>query len=368
MHAINKHTMIIGTAVALFASACGSDPSVSTPTPAPTIAASAASSTEVEPTVAESTATSQVVEGNESTYATKTFELPFDVAVPSWLPAEPSDEQSNFVTWNASTVERAVRFLIPVNVYPPSGGGTVPPPKDYLTYLLSQTDHGAHFTDVTKTTVGGRPATIVTATVDNSLDGSLGCPNEGMAASDCFGLQPDFILRIAVVDTGDKPLLIWLRNNVGAADNHTNETESFTHMLTSLHFSDRAVQAPAAPIATPLDGTYRWTITSDDALAHGTPGDETPENLATLPWVFTITMNNGTVQLKHHDAQGDQNDGDGRYTVDGDRIVFAWHFAAATETFTYSVDDNGTLHLDPQLPMDSGDQFVMTTNPWEKIA
>ena len=43
---------------------------------------------------------------------------------------------------------------------------------------LQQTDHGAHFADTTTTTVGGRPATIVTATVDDSLDGSLGCPSQ----------------------------------------------------------------------------------------------------------------------------------------------------------------------------------------------
>jgi len=34
-----------------------------------------------------------------------------------------------------------------------------------------------------------------------------------MAAPDCFGLQPDLVLRIAVVDVGDKALLIWLRND-----------------------------------------------------------------------------------------------------------------------------------------------------------
>ena len=139
-------------------------------------------------------------------------------------------------------------------------------------------------------------------------------------------------------------------------------------MLASVRFSDRAVQTPAAPIATPIDGTYQWTITSDDALAHGTPGDKTPENLATFPWDFTITMNAGTLQLKHHDSGGDQDDGVGKYSVEGDHLVFVWLGVSAPETFTYSVDPDGTLHLVPQLPMDTGDQFVMTTNPWEKVA
>ena len=108
----------------------------------------------------------------------KAFNLPFDVTVPGWLDATPSVEQPNFVTWQSPTVDRAVRFLIPVNVYPPGGTGPTSPPPDYLHYLLAQTDHGAHFADQTQTTVGGKPATIVTATVDNSLDGSLGCPDK----------------------------------------------------------------------------------------------------------------------------------------------------------------------------------------------
>lgn len=123
----------------------------------------------------------------------------------------------------------------------------------------------------------------------------------------------------------------------------------------------------ASEASKPIDGTYRWTITSDDALAHGTPGDKTPENLATFPWVFTITMNHGTMHLEHREREGVLDDGGGTYTVVGDQIAFTWQISGSTETFTYSVDDDGTLHLDAHLPMNPGDQFVTATNPWEKI-
>ncbi len=39
-----------------------------------------------------------------------------------------------------------------------------------------------------------------------------------MFAADCFGLQPDFILRIAVIDTDAGPLLVWVRDIRGADD------------------------------------------------------------------------------------------------------------------------------------------------------
>ena len=361
MRATSKHTMILGIAVALVATACGSAPQTSTKTPTPTVP------TSVETPLVASTSTIEVTE-DASTYDTKTFNRPFDVTVPTWAQqATPNDEQPNFVTWLASDSDRAVRFLIPVNVYPPGGTGTTPPPKDYLAYLLSQTDHGAHFTDTTQTTVGGRPATIVTATTDNSLDGSLGCPTLAMAADNCFGLQPDYVLRLAVIDTGDKTLLVWLRNRI---DDSTTEIESFEKMLTSVQFSDRAVQAPAATttaplVATSLDGTYRWTITKDDALAHGLASDKKPENLATMPWVFTMTMNDGTWALGNRDDQGAQEHDGGTYTVDGDQVVFNWN--GDLLTFAFNVDGDGTLHLDPQPPMNPGDQFVWGTEPWTKI-
>jgi hypothetical protein len=379
MRSINRHSMVLGLAVAFIATACGSDPKTSQPpgaTAAPTATTTTATTTTtvattaVETTIAATT-TAQADDGAETAYATKAFNLPFDVNVPAWLPAAPTEEQPNFVTWvtwGASDIDRAVRVLIPVNVHPPGGGDTIPPPEDYLAYLLGQADHGAHFTDTTNTTVGGRPATIVTATVDDSLDGSLGCPEEESAAADCFGLKPEVVLRIAVIDTGDKTLLIWLRNN---ADNPTIETEPFEQMLTTIRFSDRPVEAPApppVPVATPLDGTYRCTITKEDALAHGTPNDKKPEILATFPWVFTSTLKDGTTHLELHDSDGDHDLGVGTYTVNGDQITYAWQDGSPSLTYTFSVDDDGTLHLlVPVGPMDPESVFVGTTKPWDKI-
>jgi hypothetical protein len=139
------------------------------------------------------------------------------------------------VTWEAGSVDRALRVLVPVSVYPPGGTGRTPPPADFLGYLLAQREHGAEFSDITETTVDGRPATIVTATVADHLDGSLGCPDEQLPAPDCFGLQPELILRIAVIDTGEQTLLAWVRDTRGDGST-APEYESFMEMLATLRF------------------------------------------------------------------------------------------------------------------------------------
>ena len=76
---------------------------------------------------------------------------------------------------------------------------------------------------------------MMTATTPTSLDGSLGCQEEAMLAEDCFGLQPDLILRIAVIDTDAGPLLIWVRD-IRGADDRELEYESFDDMLASVQF------------------------------------------------------------------------------------------------------------------------------------
>jgi hypothetical protein len=126
-----------------------------------------------------------------------------------------------------------------------------------------------------------------------------------------------------------------------------------------------AAGSDTAPTA--LDGTYRWTLTKDDALTKGLPGDRTPEILATFPSTFTMTMDAGTWQLASQGPHGDSNPdaGHGSYTVKGDHIVF--HEAAEQFDYTYTVDSDGTLHLVAQPPINPGPAWIFATNPWTKI-
>ena len=105
MRARNKYSMVLGLAVALVATACGSDPQTSEPTDAAAEAPTreTTATTEVEttagPTTVQSTAPDDAGGATDATYASTTFEVPFDVTVPAWLPAAPSIEQPDFVTW-----------------------------------------------------------------------------------------------------------------------------------------------------------------------------------------------------------------------------------------------------------------------------
>lgn len=86
----------------------------------------------------------------------------------------------------------------------------------------------------------GHPATLTTATstADGDLEffaGTLGCPDP---ASDqiesCFGIRPDFLLRLAVIPVGKTTLLAWARTSKA----HPDEAffAMFERMLNSVRF------------------------------------------------------------------------------------------------------------------------------------
>ena len=107
--------------------------------------------------------------------------------MPDWLKPLPDEDSTNFVTFLSSDGSRAVRILAPVEVYPPGSNVAVAPPNDFLGYVLGQADSGVQFTDRTDTTIDSHPATVVTATTDVPLDGSVGCPESGIPADTCYG-------------------------------------------------------------------------------------------------------------------------------------------------------------------------------------
>ena len=186
---------------------------------------------------------SDVTAAAPATYSSTSFVVPFEVTLPDWVAPEAAVAEPNFVTWEGTDSDRGIRFLAPVNLYPPGSTTTAPLPDDYVSYLMSQTDHGATFSDVVETTIDGLPATVVTATTDQSIDGGLGCQADGLTAEDCFGLQPDLSLRLAVVEVGDQPLLIWVRDIRGV----DAEYDTFDTMLSSLRFGEPDIaDQPAA--------------------------------------------------------------------------------------------------------------------------
>jgi TRAP-type C4-dicarboxylate transport system substrate-binding protein len=98
-----------------------------------------------------------------------------------------------------------------------------------------------------------------------------------------------------------------------------------------------------------LNGTYRWELT---------PGN-----------IFTVTLEDGVWTMGHDEGDGtytvDCDSPDCTYTVDGDRIAFHW--VGLQLEFTFTADDDGTLHLEPFAGVSADDARVWTTKPWERI-
>jgi TRAP-type transport system periplasmic protein len=109
--------------------------------------------------------------------------------------------------------------------------------------------------------------------------------------------------------------------------------------------------APAPP---QLNGTYRYVLTQEDADKVGDPEEG-------LPLVTTITLRDGHLDGGCFGTQG------GTYTVDDDRITFDSTEYDPNVTATFSVDDQGNLHLTPIRPIDPGIAFNCFYKPWTKI-
>jgi hypothetical protein len=70
---------------------------------------------------------------------------------------------------------------------------------------------------------------------DQGFDGDLGCPKaDADQAWGCFGVQPEFIARIAVIPVGDSTLLAWARTSKASPDDAFVTT--FETMLKSVQF------------------------------------------------------------------------------------------------------------------------------------
>jgi hypothetical protein len=218
-----RTVMVVLCGLALLAvSGCGGGATTSTPPKASTTAASSAAG---------------------QTYSSRAFVLPLTVTVDAALKSPPNPDSHNLLSWNAAaSKDKWVRFLVPVNLYRPGSSTPEAVPKDYLKYLQGQTKDNVEFSDMTKIAVGGHPATLMTATStldanhqQGFVDGSLGCPTDYADHSEgCYGIQPQGIIRLAVIDVGGTTLLAWART---AKDNPDKAFYAmFERMLTSVRF------------------------------------------------------------------------------------------------------------------------------------
>jgi TRAP-type transport system periplasmic protein len=105
-----------------------------------------------------------------------------------------------------------------------------------------------------------------------------------------------------------------------------------------------------------LNGIYRYTITKEDVIEHdmGDPAD--------YPSTNTVALDDGRFSVR-----GTYGGFSGTYTVENNRITFEVPEFESANTFTFTIDDDGKLHLEPVQPMDPGDAFEFSVHPWTKI-
>ena len=108
-----------------------------------------------------------------------------------------------------------------------------------------------------------------------------------------------------------------------------------------------------------LDGTYRWRITRAGANKRGAGPDSDD-----IGGIATITLRDG----RWHLGPGSGPEADvGTFKVVDLYLVFDWPRVASVLAFRFERLRDGTLLLDPVLPMDQGDQVVWSAEPWTRI-
>ena len=174
---------------------------------------------------------------------------------------------------------------------------------------------------------------------------------------------------LAVLTREERPVFRWLETDP-QTKRFIEQIESWKRTtppdpaLRSIPAACRRAPQPAQALgatrpASLLDGTYRWEITKADAMAYWhappQPGGDT------FPIIGTAILRNGSWRFAspEHD--------EGTYTVRGDRLRFVWPRVNSILVFKFTREQNGTLHLKPVLPMDRGDQFIWSSQPWGRI-
>ncbi len=138
--------------------------------------------------------------------------------------------------------------------------------------------------------------------------------------------------------------------------------------------TEAALTAPSAE--TPTDVTsetaslaavYRVTITKADMEA-APPDLTTPESLATLPWIVTLTLGEDASATVHTRwTGGEEVDDEGTYAVSGNTLTISWSGAGNESSYRFVLaDDRLTLEGDP-VTMPADEMFAFTSQPWERI-
>lgn len=192
-------------------------------------------------------------------------------------------------------------------------------------------------------------------------------PEVGLVESHCHGGHVVFATpaELAAFEQAMRPLYAQLER-----DPQVKATIAAIRDLKRRTPPDRTPKIPAscsrlanvtpAPERDPsfLDGTYRWRITRAGALKLGADSHD-----PVIGTIAGMTLRSGGWAFEESDGSRYS----GTFKVLGNQIAFTWPAKGYTNTFTFKRRADGTLDLTPVLPMDPGDQIVMSSSPWTRI-
>lgn len=122
-----------------------------------------------------------------------------------------------------------------------------------------------------------------------------------------------------------------------------------------------------APNVAAINGTYRWTLTEEDARATGNDQFLTADWLSWYPMVSTMTLADGTWEMVTRGGDGAEDIvGPGTYEVDDNQLILDIP-GDLPHAFTYSFDGDGNIDVEPVMLMADDSQFAFATRPWERI-
>lgn len=186
-------------------------------------------------------------------FSSSGFVHPFTWTPPAWTAINPTgvdSGSSNHVVWTQSgcvpatpcysPIDYKIRVIAPVGYFATPEATTQTASTSYagfLAHLNAQQRYGVRIADTQTLTVGGRPATLMTLTAtsgDDLVEGALGCERSNDTAGLCWGPDPSFQLRLAVIDTTGGVTLAWLRatKDNPDADHAFEEFETALRTLT----------------------------------------------------------------------------------------------------------------------------------------
>jgi hypothetical protein len=184
-------------------------------------------------------------------FSSTEFGLPFSADLPTWVTtylASPISEKPEWTTWNRCPDQATECIGLSFNrtqTVPKGNGHVAVTYASYLSYLDDLARSGAiEISARSTTTVGGRPATVMSIQPTRDIAEGVGCHADLSCEDFLEGLYGRYaVVDSASIDQGGETLVIWTR--AGAIDvSEFAWLSDFDAMLTTLRF-DVASPAPS---------------------------------------------------------------------------------------------------------------------------